>query len=98
MVQLSAILLAPLFLASFVSAALKDGRANGNMVPRPVVPRVEAVDPLVTHDGAALPPITTVYYFDQLIDHTKPSLGTFKQRYWHTWQFYQAGMSSFLMQ
>lgn len=31
------------------------------------------------------------YYFDQLIDHTNPSLGTFKQRYWHTWEFYKPG-------
>lgn len=31
------------------------------------------------------------YYFDQLIDHTNPTLGTFKQRYWHTWEFYKPG-------
>jgi hypothetical protein len=35
-----------------------------------------------------LPPYDTIYYFDQLIDHHNPSLGTFKQRYEHiiTWQ------------
>ena len=34
----------------------------------------------------------TTYYFDQLIDHNNPSLGTFKQRYYHTAQFYEKGM------
>lgn len=41
--------------------------------------------------GNALPPLNTTYYFDQLIDHNDPSLGTFKQRYYHTWQYYQEG-------
>ncbi|KAI1784395.1 serine carboxypeptidase S28-domain-containing protein [Ganoderma leucocontextum] len=27
----------------------------------------------------------------QLIDHTNPSLGTFKQRYYHTYEFYEPG-------
>ncbi|KAI0751819.1 peptidase S28 [Daedaleopsis nitida] len=31
------------------------------------------------------------YYFEQLIDHRKPSLGTFKQRYWHSYEFYEPG-------
>ncbi|TFY82703.1 hypothetical protein EWM64_g1305 [Hericium alpestre] len=41
--------------------------------------------------GSTLPPLNTTYYFDQLIDHTNPGLGTFKQRYWHTWEFYEPG-------
>ncbi|RXW25473.1 hypothetical protein EST38_g449 [Candolleomyces aberdarensis] len=32
-----------------------------------------------------------MYYFDQLIDHKNPSLGTFKQRYFHTWEYYKPG-------
>ena len=40
-----------------------------------------------------LPPPSTIYYFDQLIDHNNPGLGTFKQRYWHNWEFYQQGES-----
>jgi len=47
--------------------------------------------PTVDRNGTELPPLNTTYYFDQLIDHTNPSLGTFKQRYWHTWEFYEAG-------
>ncbi|RPD62559.1 peptidase S28 [Lentinus tigrinus ALCF2SS1-7] len=31
------------------------------------------------------------FYFDQLIDHDNPSLGTFKQRYWHNYEFYDPG-------
>lgn len=34
------------------------------------------------------PSLETVYYFDQLIDHNNPALGTFKQRYWANWEFY----------
>ena len=41
--------------------------------------------------GSQLPPPNTTYYFDQLIDHDNPSLGTFKQRYWHNWEFYEKG-------
>lgn len=42
-------------------------------------------------NGTVLPPYTTIYYFDQLIDHDKPDLGTFKQRYWFTWEYYEKG-------
>ncbi|KAI0065739.1 peptidase S28, partial [Artomyces pyxidatus] len=38
-----------------------------------------------------LPPITTVYTFEQLVDHDHASLGTFSQRYWTTWEFYEPG-------
>ncbi|KAI9056848.1 peptidase S28 [Trametes sanguinea] len=47
--------------------------------------------------GAKLPPINTTYYFDQLIDHENPSLGTFKQRYWFNYQYYQPGGPVILM-
>ncbi|KZP20128.1 peptidase S28 [Athelia psychrophila] len=91
-------LLAPLFLGSLASAALKDGRAHGNLAPNPIVPLVAAPTGLLTSvDGSALPPITTLYYFDQLIDHNDPGLGTFKQRYWHTWEWYKSGGPIILM-
>ncbi|KAH8101149.1 serine carboxypeptidase S28-domain-containing protein [Cristinia sonorae] len=48
---------------------------------------VSAVD----FTGAPIPPVDTIYYFDQLIDHNNPQLGTFKQRYWHYWEFYKPG-------
>ena len=72
-------------------AQLKAPSAN---FPRPpVVPLITAPDePVVSvQTGATLPPLNTTYYFDQLIDHTDPSLGTFKQRYWHTWEWYEEG-------
>ncbi|KAI0065745.1 hypothetical protein BV25DRAFT_1798124 [Artomyces pyxidatus] len=43
------------------------------------------------HTREALPPIDTVYTFEQLIDHDNPSMGTFSQRYWTTWEFYKPG-------
>ncbi|KAG2039982.1 peptidase S28 [Suillus americanus] len=48
-------------------------------------------------NGTALPPITTVYHFDQLIDHNDPGLGTFQQRYWMNWEFYKPGGPIVLM-
>ncbi|TCD70021.1 hypothetical protein EIP91_005273 [Steccherinum ochraceum] len=60
--------------------------------PRPSVPIVPVPDgPLQDVTGKALPPLNTTYEFDQLIDHNNPHLGTFKQRFWHTWEFYQTG-------
>ena len=47
--------------------------------------------PMNYHTGEVLPPLNTTYYFDQLIDHSNASLGTFKQRYWHTWEWYKPG-------
>ncbi|KAL1681595.1 serine carboxypeptidase S28-domain-containing protein [Schizophyllum commune] len=74
-------------------ARLQDGRAHGNMMPHPQVPKVpmENVGPVVSRNGTELPPYDTVYYFDQLIDHDNPELGTFQQRYWHTYEFYEEG-------
>ena len=75
------------------NARLPDGRLHGNMPRAPSVPKVSANALGVVTDtsGATLPPPNTTYFFDQLIDHTNPSLGTFKQRFWHTWEFYEKG-------
>jgi hypothetical protein len=88
-----------LFVLPFLSlplnsyARLHDGRLHGNMPPMAALPKVQIPEDFSVTDvnGMALPPINTTYYFDQLIDHNNPSLGTFKQRYWHTWNFYEAG-------
>ena len=78
------------------AAALPDGRLHANMPPRPSVPLVAPPEDVAvtSRNGTALPPYNTTYYFDQLIDHTNPSLGTFKQRYWHTYEFYEKGAST----
>ncbi|KAH8118755.1 peptidase S28 [Phellopilus nigrolimitatus] len=72
---------------------LRDGRAHGNIAPAPTIPIIdtEADVPVTSRNGTELPPYNTTYYFDQLIDHNNPSLGTFKQRYWHTYEFYEPG-------
>lgn len=67
--------------------------AKGRFYGRPGIKKVELSHhglPL-DHQGNGLPPLDTTYYFDQLIDHDDPSLGTFQQRYWHTWEFYEPG-------
>ncbi|KAF9029461.1 hypothetical protein BDZ89DRAFT_1159835 [Hymenopellis radicata] len=38
-----------------------------------------------------LPAYNTTYWFDQLIDHNNPSLGTFKQRFFFSAEFYEPG-------
>ena len=74
---------------------LRDGRrAHGNTPPKAGVPRVHLepdLPPVTSKNGTQLPPYNTTYYFDQLIDHSNPSLGTFKQRFWHTYEFYEPG-------
>jgi hypothetical protein len=76
-------------------AILPDGRLNGNFLPHgvaPVAPIPDAAErPVVSRNGTQLPPYNTTYSFDQLIDHTNPSLGTFKQRFWHTYEWYETG-------
>jgi len=77
-----------------VSARRDDGRVHANMVKPAAVPLISAPDPSIpvkSRNGTELPPYTTTFYFDQLIDHKNPSLGTFKQRFWHTWEFYETG-------
>jgi hypothetical protein len=63
--------LALLGAAALVEAVLPNGRPNANVPPRPSVPQVVAEDaPITDVNGAALPPVTTTYYFQQLVcDH-----------------------------
>lgn len=80
-------------LALCANASLRDGRPHANMMPPPSIPSVPPTTgaPVITKRGNLIPPYNTIYYFDQLIDHKKPALGTFKQRYYHTWEFYEPG-------
>lgn len=82
-------------LITSASARLNDGRMHGNMMRRAAIPKVAAPGepgaPVTSRNGTILPPYNTVFEFDQLIDHNNPSLGTFKQRFWHTWEFYEKG-------
>ncbi|PBL02968.1 hypothetical protein ARMGADRAFT_279728 [Armillaria gallica] len=85
---------------SLTSALLRNERLRGNIMPMPVMPVIGVEDTTsyaVTSLADELPPYDTVYYFDQLIDHNDPSLGTFQQRYWHTYEFYEPGGPIILM-
>lgn len=86
-------LFSSLLASQVASAALPDGRLNANQIRRPVVPLVRfPTGPVKGSDGSELPSLDTTYYFEQLIDHNNPSLGTFQQRYWHTAQYYKHGI------
>lgn len=83
-----------LFFSRVVLSSLLDGRPHANVMRPPAIPRVHLPDaglPVTRADGSILLPYQTIYYFDQLIDHDNPSLGTFKQRYWHSWEYYEHG-------
>ena len=62
---------------------------------RPYIPYVDEPDQNQTvvhhYSGHNISSYHEIYYFDQLIDHSNPSLGTFQQRYWHTYEFYERG-------
>ncbi|KAJ7228229.1 serine carboxypeptidase S28-domain-containing protein, partial [Mycena pura] len=83
------------FVASAVSLvnALSGRRPHANFPPKPTVPvvSVEQTRPVTSRNGTILPPYNQTFFFQQLIDHNNPSLGTFTQRYWHTWEFYEDG-------
>lgn len=90
----------PLFLlagavaASAANRYLPNGRMHANIPPTPMVPIIDTSDfgaPVTSRNGTELPPYNTTYEFDQLINHDDPSLGTFKQRFWHTYEFYEPG-------
>ncbi|KAJ1307848.1 hypothetical protein OPQ81_001929 [Rhizoctonia solani] len=80
-----------------VTLALGSGVLGGRPIPpRPSVPKAQAPSTPPVRVGSngttqVLPPYNTIYYFDQLIDHHNPLLGTFKQRYYFTYEFYQPG-------
>ncbi|KAF9267547.1 peptidase S28 [Marasmius fiardii PR-910] len=99
--MVSASLLGPLFLllVNIVSASIPDGRPNANFRRPPTIPVIQTAEsgPVTGRDGSELPPYNTTYLFDQLIDHNNPSLGTFKQRFWHTYEFYEPGGPIILM-
>ncbi|KAH8094922.1 peptidase S28 [Cristinia sonorae] len=74
-------------LLALSSYALPDG-----LWPKLPVPPPASVETFTTDvNGQALPPLDTVYTFNQLVDHTNTRSGTFKQRYWHTWEYYKPG-------
>ncbi|KAG6808517.1 hypothetical protein H0H92_003858 [Tricholoma furcatifolium] len=78
------------------ATALPNSRVHGHRntlrpIPKVPIPTVDTARPVVSRNGTVLPPYTTVYEFDQLIDHDNPSLGTFTQRFWHTYEFYEPG-------
>ncbi|KAI1784405.1 peptidase S28 [Ganoderma leucocontextum] len=88
-------LLAPLvLLLSCVEAFPMHFNGPALVPPRPSIPQIENPlenIPVVSRNGTQLPDYAHVYYFNQLIDHANPSLGTFKQRYYHTYEFYEPG-------
>ena len=81
----------PLIILGLYLSTIADARIRRTPGVRKLPYQYEG--PIVDKSGAELPPLDTTYYFDQLIDHNNPSLGTFEQRYWHTWQFYESGTS-----
>jgi hypothetical protein len=98
--SLSSLFLYALALSSLSQAILPDGRLHANMRKLSLLPSVNSTGldvPVRSRNGTRLPSYNTTYYFDQLIDHNDPSLGTFKQRFWHTYEFYEPGKFQFFI-
>ncbi|CAK5268823.1 unnamed protein product [Mycena citricolor] len=61
-------------------------------MPRiPAMPKQPAIQWQPEADGPHARAGLVEYFFDQLLDHTNPSLGTFKQRYWFSEKYYKPG-------
>ena len=85
-------------LLSNVRGKTRDGRPHGNYAPHRGPPLIaHEQQPVTSRNGTALPAYTKVYQFLQLKDHGNPSLGTFHQRYWFTYEFYEPGGPIVLM-
>ena len=85
-------------------ALLPNRPLSANLPVLPKISLIEATElagkdagPVTDVNGNEIPPYDTVYHFDQLIDHRDPSKGTFKTRYWATWEHYKPGGPIILM-
>lgn len=106
-IKMLLIYLLPLFssLLSVASATNKHrpktkGHNKPLLLPPIPVAHVEALTqntPVVSRNGTQLPPYSQEFYFHQLIDHNNPDAGTFQQRYWHTYEFYEPGTCHFCL-
>ena len=94
--MLPANLLLPSLISASSAAALSP--LLGSWQARPHIPYIDEPDDTMsvfhvsTHQEISS--YKETYYFDQLIDHNNPKLGTFKQRYWHNYEFYEPGTYS----
>ncbi|EIW78769.1 peptidase S28 [Coniophora puteana RWD-64-598 SS2] len=86
-------LFATLSLLGIANAAIQNAILRG----KPLLPQAPIPDREINGPNGATVNISTVYYFDQLIDHSNPSLGTFQQRYWTSNEYYQTGGPVILM-
>lgn len=82
--MLPSISLLVLAISSIPFASVLAG-SHGNGLPRTNI-RDPPPPPATT--SATEDQVTTPHYFDQLIDHNNPSLGTFKQRYWFSDEYW----------
>ncbi|KAK0200150.1 peptidase S28 [Desarmillaria ectypa] len=90
------------YIAIFLSGYALVRASDRRYIPKaPGIPKVgmgdHESDNALFRESTAVAPYDTVYYFDQLIDHDDPSKGTFKQRYWHSAEFYRDGGPIILM-
>ncbi|KAK1225863.1 hypothetical protein PQX77_011191 [Marasmius sp. AFHP31] len=88
------ILLLAILVPFLISSCYAVGSDVQLSFPRPKPPIAGKAPPgkvFKRSSGEEIPPYDTIYYFDQLIDHNNASRGTFKQRYWHTAEFYEPG-------
>ncbi|KDQ15604.1 hypothetical protein BOTBODRAFT_624461 [Botryobasidium botryosum FD-172 SS1] len=98
--------LASLLLSSIASAAAANAASWSHFRNASSHLAHHTARPLPVKRGVQLPPHNTVYTFDQFIDHQtercppftgNPSLGTFKERYFFSYEFYEKGRAMLLV-
>ncbi|KAJ2923416.1 hypothetical protein H1R20_g13679, partial [Candolleomyces eurysporus] len=78
------------YLEGYKNSLHNFGIFDGRRTAKPA-PELRKSRPVADVNGNTIPDYDVLYEFDQLIDHNNASRGTFKMRYYHTWEYYREG-------
>ncbi|RXW19278.1 hypothetical protein EST38_g6575 [Candolleomyces aberdarensis] len=79
------------YLEGYKNSLHNFGFFDGRRTAKPAPAELRKSRPVADVNGNAIPDYDVLYEFDQLIDHNNASRGTFKMRYYHTWEYYREG-------
>ncbi|RXW16340.1 hypothetical protein EST38_g9508, partial [Candolleomyces aberdarensis] len=79
------------YLEGYKNSLHNFGIFDGRRTTKPALAELRKSRPVADVNGNTIPDYDVLYEFDQLIDHNNASRGTFKMRYYHTWEYYREG-------
>ncbi|RXW19276.1 hypothetical protein EST38_g6579 [Candolleomyces aberdarensis] len=79
------------YLEGYKNSLHNFGIFDGRRTAKPAPAELRKSRPVADVNGNTIPDYDVLYEFDQLIDHNNASRGTFKMRYYHTWEYYREG-------